>query len=64
MTQRDIAYEIYERAMENVHNEADKARELLEKLQMELYDVDLSEDEWRVLDELVTGTLVRLDRIR
>lgn len=63
MSQRSRAYELYEQAIESVHDDIDTARELIEKLQMEMYNVDLNDSDYELLDSLLTKALVALDRV-
>lgn len=59
----DKSNEKYERVMENVYSKVEYARDRIEKLSIELSDVDLSEDERQMLDDLVVKALISLDRI-
>ncbi|MGG0667889.1 hypothetical protein ABE073_05085 [Lederbergia citrisecunda] len=57
----DRAKDMYEVAMENVLKRLDVAKAYLEQLSSELYDVDLSEDEWRKLDKILNKAMVSLE---
>lgn len=59
----DRARDLHEQAMESVHSKVGHARDRIERLAMELYEVNLSEDERQVLDDLVVKALTSLDRI-
>lgn len=54
---------LHEYYMEQVHGKVDKAREIIESLSIEIQDAELSEDEWRRLDELAVKALIVLDEI-
>lgn len=60
---REQAYELYERAMENVFDDVSIAREILEELQIEMYNVDLSDSDYELLDKLLTRALISLDKV-
>lgn len=57
----DKAKDMYEVAMEGVFKKLDVAKAYLEQLSSELYDVDLSEDEWRKLDKILNKAMVSLE---
>lgn len=57
----DRAKDMYEVAMENVFKKTDIAKAYLEQLSSELYDVGLSEEEWRKLDKLISKAMVSLE---
>ena len=59
----DKSREMYERAMESVNSKVEYAKDKIEKLSVELSDIELHEDEREELDDLISKALVSLDRI-
>lgn len=54
---------IHERTMEEVHGHLEYVISHLEQLSIELCDVEMSYEEWKVLDDLLSKVFVRLDMI-
>lgn len=54
---------IHERTMEEVHEHLEYVISHLEQLSIELCDVEMSYEEWKVLDDLLSKVFVRLDMI-
>lgn len=54
---------LHEYYMEQVHGKVDRAKGIIESLSIEIQDAELSEDEWRKLDELAVKALIVLDDI-
>lgn len=63
MSREDKVRMMYECHMDVVYSRVDKARSVIEKLSAEIDNVELSEDEWRKLDELVTKVMIAIDNI-
>lgn len=59
----DKARDMFDRAMESVFMKVDVSKAYLEQLSMELYDVELSEEEWSRLDKLLSKAMVSLEGI-
>lgn len=59
----DRARDMHEQAMENVHSKVEQAKARIEKLAVELSNVNLSVDEWQMLDDLAVKALTSLDGI-
>lgn len=59
----DKAKDMNERAMENVFIKVDVAKAYLEQLSFELYGVEMSEEEWRKIDSLLSKAIVKLEGI-
>lgn len=63
MSRYDKSNEMYEWAMENVYSKVEYAKDRIEKLSIELSNVNLNIEEWQTLDDLVVKALISLDRI-
>lgn len=59
----DRARDLNEQAMESVHSKVEQAKDRIEKLVVELSNVNLSVDEWQMLDDLAVKALTILDKI-
>lgn len=59
----DRARDMHEQVMENIHSKVEQAKARIEKLAVELGNVNLSVDEWQMLDDLAIDALMSLDGI-
>lgn len=63
MNSYDRAMEMFERSMDEVYGKVESSKDILEKISMKLYDVELSEKDWQELDLLLNEAMIKLDEL-
>lgn len=59
----DKAREMYERSMEEIYDHLDKVRSYIEKASDKIDNAKLSEEDWKMLDDLLSKAINSLDKI-